>query len=88
MLCHSYTSNARPLLLLSEEEFQVQLDLISSGREDSQDLKFYLRYNQEEVARVKSKTKQDRGSGRNDTIGDYGGQKVSQIFKITKVMRE
>lgn len=53
MLCHSYTSNARPLLLLSEEEFQQQLDLISEEREDSQEFKFYLRYNQDEVEKAR-----------------------------------
>lgn len=35
MLCHSYTSNARPLLLLSEDEFQQQIDLITNGHEES-----------------------------------------------------
>lgn len=45
MLQRSYVNNARPLLLLSEEEFQAQLDQISQGLDESEACKFYMRYN-------------------------------------------
>lgn len=49
MLQRSYVNNARPLLLLSEKEFQDQLDQISQGLDESDNCKFYMRYNKLEV---------------------------------------
>jgi hypothetical protein len=52
MLQRSYVNNARPLLMLSEEEFQNQLDQISQGLDESENCKFYMRYNKLEVDQV------------------------------------
>ena len=86
MLCHSYTSNARPLLLLTEEEFQRQLDLISNEAEDSQDFKFYMRYNQLEAHKTQVLRRSEGGGGHLELLNRcYSNRVVTQIFKITKV---